>query len=89
VSDYVCEMCSEDAQFVFASLDTVLSAGCEEHRQPVSQRLVELAFEPAAAGQSWADLAEVRIENYFDGMTIPTYQDSPEDLRDVPWGGPR
>jgi hypothetical protein len=41
MSDYACEMCSEEARFVFVSLDTVASAACEAHRKPVVQRLVE------------------------------------------------
>lgn len=86
MSDYVCEVCSEDARWVFVSLDTVVSAACEEHRQPVNQRLVELAFEPAHQASTvwWADLAEVRIGNYFASMTVPTFG----EYRDVPWGSP-
>lgn len=37
MSDYVCETCSEDVRYFFASLDRVVSA-CEEHRRPVVQR---------------------------------------------------
>jgi hypothetical protein len=83
MSDYVCETCSEDARFVFVSLDTIVSAACEEHRQPVGQRLVQLAFEPAhlASTERWADLAELRVEDYSVGMTVPTS----EEPRDAPW----
>jgi hypothetical protein len=86
MSDYVCETCSEEARFVFVSLDTVVSAACEEHRQPVVQRLVQLAFEPAhlAAGVKWADLAQLRVEDYSAGMTVPTF----EEPRDVPRPSP-
>jgi len=86
MSDYVCETCSEEARFVFVSLDTVVSAACEEHRQPVVQRLVQLAFEPAhlAAGVKWADLAQLRVEDYSVGMTVPTL----EEPRDVPRASP-
>ena len=82
MSDYVCKTCSEEARFVFVSLDTVVAAACEEHRQPVVQRLVQLAFEPAhlAPGVKWADLAQLRIEDYTVGMTIPAF----EEPRDVP-----
>ena len=82
MSDYVCETCSEEARFVFVSLDTVVSAACEEHRQPVAQRLVELAFEPAhlASGAKRADLAQLRVEDYSVGVTVPTF----EAPRDVP-----
>jgi hypothetical protein len=82
MSDYVCETCSEEARFVFMSLDTVVSAACEEHRQPVVQRLVQLAFEPAhlASGVKRADLAQLRVEDYSVGMTVPTF----EKPRDVP-----
>jgi hypothetical protein len=82
MSDYVCETCSEEARFVFVSLDTVVSAACEEHRQPVVQRQVQLAFEPAhlASGLKWADLAQLRVEDYTVGMTVPTF----EEPRDVP-----
>jgi len=64
MSDYVCETCSKDARFVFVSLDAVVSASCEEHRQPVGRRLAELAFQPAPSGVMWADLAELRVEDY-------------------------
>jgi hypothetical protein len=86
MSNYVCETCSEEARFVFVSLGTVVSAACEEHRQPVGQRLVQLAFEPAhlASSESWADLAELRVEDYSVGMTVPTFG----ELRDVPWASP-
>lgn len=86
MSDYVCETCSEEARFVFVSLDTVVSAACEEHRQPVGQRLVQLAFEPAhlAAGVKWADLAQLRVEDYSVGMKAPTF----EEPRDVPGASP-
>jgi len=86
MSDYVCEMCSEEARFVFLSLDTVVSAACEEHRQPVVQRLVQLAFEPAhpASGAKRADLAQLRVEDYSVGMTAPTF----EEPRDVPGASP-
>jgi hypothetical protein len=86
MSDYVCETCSEEARFVFVSLDAVVSAACEEHRQPVVQRLVQLAFEPAhlAAGVKWADLAQLRVEDYSAGMTVPTF----EEPRDVPRATP-
>jgi hypothetical protein len=86
MSDYVCETCSEEARFVFVSLDTVVSAACEEHRQPVVQRLVQLAFEPAhlAAGVKWADLAQLRVEDYSVGMAVPTY----EEPRHVPRATP-
>src|SRR6266508_4752896 len=82
MSDYVCETCSEEARFVFVSLDTVVSAACEEHRQPVVQRLVQLTFEPAhlASGAKRADLAQLRVEDYSVGMTGPTF----EEPRDVP-----
>jgi hypothetical protein len=61
MTDYVCETCSEEARFVFVSLDTVVSAACEAHRKPVVQRLVEQTFEPArlASGVKRADLAVV------------------------------
>ena len=86
MSDYVCEMCSEEARWVFVSLDKVVSAACEEHRQSVVQRLVQLAFEPAhlAAGVKWADLAQLRVEDYSVGMTVPTFGEH----RDVPWASP-
>jgi len=86
MSDYVCETCSEEARFVFVSLDTVVSAACEEHRQSVVQRLVQLAFEPAhlAATVKWADLAQLRVEDYSVGMTVPTF----EEPRDVPRASP-
>jgi hypothetical protein len=86
MSDYVCEMCSEEARFVFVSLDTVVSAACEEHRQPVVQRLAQLAFEPAhlASGVKWVDLAQLRVEDYSVGMTVPTA----EEPRDVPRASP-
>ena len=86
MSDYVCETCSEEARFVFVSLDTVVSAACEEHRRSVVQRLVQLAFEPAhlASSERWADLAELRVEDYSVGMTVPTY----EEPRDVPRATP-
>ena len=82
MSDYVCETCSEEARFVFVSLDTVVSAACEEHRKPVAQRLVELAFEPAhlPSGAKRADLAQLRVEDYSVGVTVPTF----EVPRDVP-----
>ena len=82
MSDYVCEMCSEEARFVFLSLDTVVSAACEEHRPPVVQKLVQLAFEPAhlASGVTRADLAQLRVEDYSVGTTAPTF----EKPRDVP-----
>ncbi|HKN44105.1 MAG TPA: hypothetical protein VJW23_09285, partial [Propionibacteriaceae bacterium] len=77
MSDYVCEMCSEEARWVFVSLDKVVSAACEEHRQPMCQRLVQLAFEPAhlASGVKRADLAQVRVEDYSVGITAPTFQE--------------
>ena len=82
MSDYMCETCSVEARFVFVSLDTVVSAACEEHRQPVVQRLVQLAFEPAhlASGAKRADLAQLRVEDYSVGMTAPTF----EEPRDAP-----
>jgi hypothetical protein len=82
MSDYICETCSEDARFVFVSLDTVISAACEEHRRPVVQRLVQLVFEPAhlASGVKGADLAQVRVEDYSVGMTVTTF----EEPLDVP-----
>jgi hypothetical protein len=73
MSDYVCETCSKDARFVFVSLDAVVSASCEEHRQPVGRRLAELAFQPAPSGVMWADLAELRVEDYSVGMRVSTY----------------
>ncbi len=90
MSDYVCETCSEEARFVFVSLDTVVSAACEEHRRPVVQRLVQLAFEPAhlAAGVKWADLAQLRVEDYSVGMTVPTYEE-PRDARPSTRSSPR
>ena len=77
MSDYACEMCSEEARFVFVSLDTVVSAACEEHRQPVAQRVVRLAFEPAhlASGVKSADLAQLRVEDYTVGMTAPAFEE--------------
>ena len=86
MSDYVCETCSEEARFVFVSLDTVVSAACEEHRRPVVQRLVALAFEPAhlASGAKRADLAQLRVEDYSVGMTARTF----EEPRDVPAASP-
>ena len=82
MSDYACETCSEEARFVFVSLDTVVSAACEEHRKPVVQRLVEQTFEPAhlASGVKRADLAQLRVEDYSVGTTAPTF----EKPRDVP-----
>jgi len=82
MSDYVCETCSEEARFVFVSLDTVVSAACEEHRKPVVQRLVELAFEPAhlTSSAKRVDLAQLRVEDYSVGTTAPTF----EKPRDVP-----
>jgi hypothetical protein len=84
MSDYVCETCSKDARFVFVSLDAVVSASCEEHRQPVGRRLAELAFQPAPSGVMWADLAELRVEDYSVGMRVPTYG----GYRAVPRGTP-
>jgi hypothetical protein len=86
MSDYVCETCSEEARFVFVSLDTVVSAACEEHRQPVVQRLVQLAFEPAhlPSGVKRADLAQLRIEDYSVGMTVPTFEEPREEPRASP-----
>jgi hypothetical protein len=86
MSDYVCETCSEEARFVFVSLDTVVSAACEEHRQPVVQRLVEQTFEPAhlASGVKRADLAQLRVEDYSVGKSVPTF----EEPRDVPRASP-
>ena len=86
MSDYACEMCSKEARFVFVSRDTVVSAACEEHRQPVVQRLVQLAFEPAhlASGVKWADLAQLRVEDYSVGMTAPTF----EEPRGLPGASP-
>jgi hypothetical protein len=86
MSDYVCETCSEEARFVFVSLDTVVSAACEEHRQPVAQRLVQLVFEPAhpVSGAKRADLAQLRVEDYSVDMAAPTF----EDPRDVPGASP-
>jgi hypothetical protein len=80
MSAYICETCSQEARFVFVSLDTVVSAACEEHRQPVVQRLVELAFEPAqlASGVKWADLVQLRVEDYSAGMTVRTFEESRE-----------
>ena len=73
MSDYACEMCSEEARFVFISRDTVVSAACEEHRQPVAQRVVQLTFEPThlASGVKRADLAQLRVEDYSADMTVP------------------
>jgi hypothetical protein len=86
MSDYVCETCSEEARFVFVSLDTVVSAACEAHRKPVVQRLVEQTFEPAhlASGVKRADLAQLRVEDYSVGTTAPTF----EEPRDVPGASP-
>ena len=82
MSDYVCETCSEGARFVFVNLDTVVSAACEAHRKPVVQRLVEQTFEPAhlTSGVKRADLAQLRVEDYSVGTTVPTI----EEPRDVP-----
>ena len=86
MSDYVCETCSDDARFVFVSRDTVVSAACEEHRQPVVQRLVQLTFEPAhlTSSAKRVDLAQLRVEDYSVGMTAPTF----EEPRDVPRASP-
>jgi hypothetical protein len=86
MSDYVCETCSEEARFVFVNLDTVVSAACEAHRKPVVQRLVEQTFEPAhlASGVKRADLAQLRVEDYYVGVTVPTI----EEPRDVPGASP-
>jgi hypothetical protein len=86
MSDYVCETCSEEARFVFVSLDTVVSAACEEHRQLVVQRLVQLTFEPAhlTSGVKRADLAQLRVEDYSVGVSVPTF----EEPRDVPQASP-
>ena len=86
MSNYVCETCSEEARFVFVSLDTVVSAACEAHRKPVLQRLVEQTFEPAhlASGVKRADLAQLRVEDYSVGVTVPTI----EEPRDVPGASP-
>ena len=86
MSDYVCETCSEEARFVFVSLDTVVSAACEAHRQPVVQGLVELTFEPArlASGVKRADLAQLWVEDYSVGMTVPAF----EEPHDVPSASP-
>ena len=86
MSDYMCETCSEEARFVFLSLDTFASAACEEHRQPVVQRLVQLTFEPAhlGSGAKRADLAQLRVEDYSVGMTAPTF----EEPRGVPGASP-
>jgi hypothetical protein len=85
MSDYVCERCLKEARFVFVSLDTVVSAACEKHRKRVYKWLVELAWEPAnvASSARWADLAELHVENYSDGMTVNTCGED----RDLPWGG--
>jgi hypothetical protein len=48
------------------------------------QRLVQLAFEPARSGVMWADVAELRVEDYSVGMTVPTFGEH----RDVPWASP-
>jgi hypothetical protein len=86
MSDYVCETCSEEARFVFVSLDAVVSAACEEHRQAVVQRLVELAFEPAhlTSSAKRVDLAQLRVEDYSVGTTAPSF----EKPRDVPGASP-
>lgn len=86
MSDYVCETCSDDARFVFVSRDTVVSAACEEHRQPVVQRLVQLTFEPAhlASGVKRADLAQLRVEDYSVGVSVQTL----EEPHDVPSASP-
>ena len=86
MSDYVCEMCSEEGRFVFTSLDGVVSAACEEHRQPVVERAVQLAFERAhlASGVKLAELAQLQVEDHSVGMTVPTL----EKPRDVPPAGP-
>ena len=86
MSDYVCETCSEEARFVFVSRDTVVSAACKEHRQPVAQRAVQLTFEPAhlASNVKSADLAQVRVEDYFTDITTPT-SGQPRDVpRETP-----
>ena len=90
MSDYVCETCSEEARFVFVSRDTVVSAACDEHRQPVVQRLVQLAFEPAhlASGVKRADLAQLRVEDYSVGMTVPTSR-QPRDVPRATFGSGR
>lgn len=86
MSDYVCETCSEEARFVFMSLDTVVSAACEEHRQPVVQRLVQLASEPThlTSGMKSVDLAQLPVEDYSAGMTVRTF----EQTHDVPRANP-
>jgi hypothetical protein len=48
MSDYVCEMCPEEARWVFVSLDTVVSAACEGTASPCARgwsswRLSQLA----------------------------------------------
>jgi hypothetical protein len=90
MSDYVCETCSEEARFVFVSLDAVVSAACEEHRQPVVQRVVQVAFEPAhlASGVKSADLAQLRVEDYTAGMTVRTLEE-PRDVARVSPGSER
>ena len=90
MSDYVCEMCSEEARFVFVSRDTVVAAACEEHRQPVVQRQVQVAFEPThlASGVKRADLAQLRVEDYTVGMTAPTFEE-PRDVRRASAGSER
>jgi hypothetical protein len=90
MSDYVCDTCSEEARFVFVSLDTVVSAACEDHRQPVAQRVVQLAFEPAhlASGVKWADLAQLRVEDYSANMTGPTSR-QPRDVPRATFGSER
>jgi hypothetical protein len=86
MSNCLCETCSEEARFVFTSLGTIVSAACEEHRQAVSQRVVRRAFEPAhlASGAKRADLAQLRVEDYCVGMSVPTF----EEPRDVPLASP-
>jgi hypothetical protein len=86
MSDYVCEMCSEEARYLFLSRDTVVSAACEEHRQPVAHSVVQLTFEPAhlASNVKSADLAQVRVEDYFTNITTPT-SGQPRDVpRETP-----
>ena len=62
----VCETCSEEARFVFVSLDTVLATACDEHRLAEVQRIANLAWEVPHPMGSWADFAELKVESWVN-----------------------
>ena len=85
MSDYVCEMCSEEGRFVFTSLDGFVSPACAEHREPVVERAVQLALERThlVSGVKRAEVTHLRVEDDPANMTVLTF----EQPRDVPPAG--